>query len=635
MKHVIVGTAGHVDHGKTALVKALTGIDTDRLKEEKERGITIDIGFAHLTLPGGRKIGIVDVPGHERFVKNMVAGATGIDCVMLVIAADEGVMPQTREHLAICSLLGVKRGLVALTKIDLVDKDWLSLVMEDVTEFLHGSFLASAPIVAVSSVTGEGIGELLVALEECVKTVGEESDADVFRLPIDRVFTVKGFGTVVTGSVVGGRIAVGEEIVILPKGLKGRVRGLQSYGTSVEIAHRGQRAAINIQGLDRQEAQRGDVVCRPGTVVPSHRLDTRLEALPFNSREIKNRQIVRFHLGTCDVMARVVLIGREILEPGETGYAQFFLERPTVIVAGDRFVIRGYSPAITIGGGEVLDPLPRKYRKSTLGYREELETLEHGEGEEKVKVVINRGGWTGVGIKELVMRTGWSENWVKDILERLWSTKQAFLIEAEEKRSVSRPFYERVQKKVLQEIDSYHQKNSFKAGIPKEELRQLVGTFIPWRLFSLVLNDLEKEKRIVTEKDLVRSYGHRVTLANYEELCLLLEDRYLNAGLTPPTRREILEENVSVKGIETVLEIMIKEGTLIKVSEELYYHRKIIDQLREDYRALLMREGKATPLSFKEMTGLTRKFIIPLMEYFDAEKLTIRTGDHRILRGRG
>ncbi|MCX7981873.1 MAG: selenocysteine-specific translation elongation factor [Syntrophales bacterium] len=634
MEHVIVGTAGHVDHGKTALVKALTGIDTDRLKEEKERGITIDIGFAHLTLPDGKMIGIIDVPGHERFIRNMVAGASGIDCVILVVAADEGVMPQTREHLAICTLLGVRRGIIALTKVDLVDKDWLAMVREDVVEFTRGTFLAEAPIVAVSSTTGEGMVELLRALEECVNSVEAQYDIDIFRLPVDRVFTIKGFGTVLTGSVASGRIFLGEEVVILPKGLKGKVRGLQSYGLPVDKVARGQRAAINVQGIDRHDVERGDVVGPPGMLVPTFRLDVHLQILPTIGQEIKNRQIVRLHIGTSEVMARVVLIGREVLKPGDTSFAQFFLEKPTVTVAGDRFVIRSYSPITTLGGGEILDPMPRKYRRIMKSYEEELATVVSGPEEAKVKVMINRGGWVGANLRDIVIRTGISATRLKPILEKLGSSKEAFVMEEEEKRYVARSFFELLQKNIVQEVETYHQKNPMKAGISKEELRQLIGKFIPLRLFVQALWDLEKAGSIVIERDLVRAFNHRVSLGKLEELQRYLETRYLKAGLTPPTKREILEENASTKETELVLEIMLKEGSLIKVNEELFFHRNVIDKLREDYRALLVKEGKATPLSFKEMTGLSRKFIIPLMEYFDLEKLTIRTGDYRILRNR-
>ncbi|HOJ51002.1 MAG TPA: selenocysteine-specific translation elongation factor [Syntrophales bacterium] len=635
MKHVILGTAGHVDHGKTALVKALTGIDTDRLKEEKERGITIDLGFAFLHLPSGKTIGIVDVPGHERFVKNMVAGATGIDCVVLVIAADEGVMPQTREHLAICSLLGVKKGLVALTKVDLVEKEWLALVTDEVREFTRGTFLEGAPIVPVSSVTGEGIEAFLVALDDCISKVEAESDSGVFRLPVDRVFTVKGFGTVLTGTIASGHITVGEEVVILPSGRRGKVRGIQNHGIPVERAYRGQRAAVNISGWDKSEAQRGDVLCRPGTLTPTHRLDTLLEFLPSNERDLKTRQLVRLHVGTCEVMARVVIIGRESVRPGEAAYAQLFLERPTAVMAQDRFVIRSYSPITTIGGGLVLDPLPKKYRKGFKGYEEELAILRQGEEEERVKVIVDRGGWAGVSLSELVMRTGIGISRLKTVIEALWSRQDAVVIEDDEKRSVSGRIYQLLQGNIREEIASYHEKNPLKEGVPKEELRQLLGGFISPRLFNRALAALEKSGVVTVERELVRLSQHRVSLDNLKELRQRLEDRYLRAGLMPPTRREVLEGNDAPPETEVVLELLTKEGVLVKVSEELYFHKEAIQRLWEDYRTLLLREGKATPLSFKEMTGLTRKFIIPLMEYFDAQKLTIRTGDYRILRGKG
>lgn len=634
MKHVIVGTAGHVDHGKTALVKALTGIDTDRLKEEKERGITIDLGFAHLSLSSGKTVGVVDVPGHERFVKNMVAGATGIDCVVMVIAADEGVMPQTREHLAICSLLGVKKGLVALTKIDLVDRDWLSLVEEDIRELTRDSFLAGAPIIPLSSITGEGIKEFLHALERIIETIEEEEDSGVFRLSIDRVFTVKGFGTVVTGSVTSGRIKVGEEVQILPTGRKGKVRGIQSHGVTVESASAGQRAAINIQGVDKSEVERGHVLCRAGTLIPSFRLDTWFQHLPSAEKEIKNRQIVRLHVGTSEIMSRLVLIGRDSLPPGEGVYAQMFLEKPATVMAGDRFVVRSYSPVTTIGGGHILDPLPRKYKKTMVAYESDLDTLRQGAPEERIKTIIRRAGWKGASTAEIIVRTGLGTSRVKPLLERMAGEKEVTLIEEDEKRAVSGDVLQSLKETTLEKIALYHRENPLKEGIPKEELRQLIGNFVPSRLFNHALGELEKLGKLVVEKERVRLPHHIVSLGSLETLRTRLEERYLKAGLTPPTKREILEEGLSPKEVEIVLEILIKEGVLAKVSEGLYFHRDNLNRLWEDYRQLLLREGKVTPLQFKEMTGLTRKFIIPLMEYFDAQKLTLRTGDYRILRGK-
>ncbi len=634
MKHVILGTAGHVDHGKTSLVKVLTGIDTDRLKEEKERGITIELGFASLKLPGGQMIGIVDVPGHERFIKNMVAGAAGIDLLALVIAADEGVMPQTREHMAICSLLGITRGVVALTKIDMVDKDWLALVEDDIRTFMNGTFLEGAPILPVSSMTGEGLPEFMNTLDRIVSGVHEKADAGIFRLPVDRVFTMKGFGTVVTGTLVSGHVKVGEEVEILPSGVKAKVRGLQIHNASEESAQAGQRTAINLQGIEKTAVMRGEILTRPGALQPTRRLDARLEYLKTNGKILKNRQLVRFHTGTNEIIARITILGQDIVEPGQTVHVQLFLEKPTVVLARDHFVIRSYSPVTTIGGGVILDPLVRKHRKNDPALPNDLALLYQGTDEERTDVILSRAGINGVRLPELVMRTGIAQNPLRRILETMYSRRQAILIDPEEQRVMSASLYGKLQEMMVREVQAYHEKNPLKEGMQKEELRSTVGGFIVPKLFNAALRDLEKAGRLLVDREHVRLPEHRVNLhGELDELRGFLVALYREAGLMPPTMREVLERYAGrAKQVGSVLEVMLKEAVLIKINEDLYYHKDVLDKLREDYRNLLIRDGKASPVTFKELTGLTRKFIIPLMEYFDMTKLTIRTGDFRILR---
>ena len=378
MKHIVMGTAGHVDHGKTALIKRLTGVDTDRLKEEKERGITIELGFASLSLPDGRVLGVVDVPGHERFVRNMVAGAAGIDLVVMVIAADEGVMPQTREHLQICTLLGIRKGFVALTKIDMVDEEWLTLVREDVREFLRGTFLEDAPVVPVSSLTGAGFPELIETIARVADEVEEAADVGLFRLPVDRVFTMKGFGTVVTGTLTSGRVTTGEEVEIYPAGLRARVRGIQVHNQPVDTAEAGQRTAVNLQGVDRAVIERGYLLAGKGALAVSQRLDCLYRHLAGAARKLKNRALVRLHTGTSEVMARMILLDRDELEPGEEANAQLVLDAPLAVVAGDRFVVRSYSPVTTVGGGVILDPLSAKHKRFAQEVLEEFRLLSGG-----------------------------------------------------------------------------------------------------------------------------------------------------------------------------------------------------------------------------------------------------------------
>ncbi len=634
MKHIIIGTAGHVDHGKTALIRVLTGIDTDRLKEEKARGISIELGFASLTLPSGQTFGIVDVPGHERFIKNMVSGAAGIDMVILVIAVDEGVMPQTREHLHICSLLGIKRGLVALTKIDLVDEEWLDLVNDDIRKFLKGTFLEESPIMPVSSVTGAGLGELLDALGKVASEIEEESDAGLFRLPVDRVFTMKGFGTVVTGTLISGDINVGEEVEILPQGVTAKVRGLQIHNESASSAEAGQRTAINLQGVEKATIERGDVLVRPKTLRSSRRLDAHIEYLSNNERKLKNRNLVRFHVGTNEVIGRIILLDREEMEPGSKSYAQIILESPIVAMARDRFVIRSYSPVTTTGGGIIIDSLPKKHKRNSEKVLREFDLLYRGADTERAAVIIERADIEGIDLLQLVMRTGIHQNLLKDILKTLCYKKQAIILDADEPRAVSYPVYENLLRRIILEIRAYHEKYPLKQGILKEELRNIAGQFVSPKLFNMAIRDLEGKGEIVVEKENLRAAGHRVDLhGELDDLRNEISNTYIIGGITPPTIKEVMEKFAGRKNMaESIVNLLLKEGSLIKINEDLYFHKEALQRLRENYKNLLLREGKATPASFKELTGLTRKFIIPLMEYFDMTKLTIRAGDHRILR---
>ncbi|HOK06690.1 MAG TPA: selenocysteine-specific translation elongation factor [Syntrophales bacterium] len=634
--NIILGTAGHVDHGKTTLVKALTGVDTDRLKEEKERGITIELGFAPLRLPGGANVAIVDVPGHERFVKNMVAGAAGIDLVALVIAADEGVMPQTREHLAICSLLGIRKGLVALTKVDMVDDEWRSLVMEDVREFLNDTFLRGAPIVPLSAVTGEGLPEFLAALTKVAAEVERRADLGIFRLPVDRVFTMKGFGTVVTGTLISGRTKVGADVEIMPAGIKAKIRGIQVHNEAVEGAEAGQRTALNIQGLDRTAIARGDILTDPGFLRPSRRLDIHLHYLEANPKALKDRSPVRFHAGTSEIIARLHLLGADSVPPGGETFAQLLLEKPTALVGGDHYVLRSYSPVTTIGGGVVLDPEASKHRRQEKTLERDLRTLLEGPAADKAAVILNRCGLHGATERQIVVRTGIARPRLRTILEDMFSKKEAFLVDPDERLAVAAAPYTNLRDTLLGAIHLYHEKNPLKEGMPREELRSTAGVYIHPRLFAMVLRDLEKADLVIVDREYVRLPQHRVKLAgDLEELSRIIPAVIKEAALAPPTVREIMERFPGrEKAVQDVLAVLIKDGILVKVTEDLYYDRGVLEDLKEDYRSLLLRDGKATPASFKELTGLSRKFIIALMEYFDRVKLTIRTGEHRILRGR-
>jgi selenocysteine-specific elongation factor len=634
MKHFIIGTAGHVDHGKTALIKAITGIDTDRLKEEKERGISIELGFASLTLPNGQTFGIVDVPGHERFIRNMVSGASGIDMVIMVIAADEGVMPQTREHLHICSLLGIKKGLVALTKIDMVTDEWLDLVKDDIHEFLKGTFLEPSPVIPVSSTTGAGLEPLLDALGRVASEIEGGADAGIFRLPVDRAFTMKGFGTVVTGTLISGDIRLGEEVEILPTGVTAKVRGIQIHNQSATVAEAGQRTAINLQGVEKDTIVRGDVLARPRTLKPSSRLDVYMQYLSNNSRRLKNRNLVRFHVGTNEVIGRIILLDREDMEPDAKAPAQVVLESPLVAMARDRFVIRSYSPVTTIGGGIIADPFPKKHKRNSKKVIHEIDLLHSGSDTERVAIIVERSGIDGIDISELEMRTGIHQNILKSVLNSLSSKRQVVVLDIDESRVISSSIYQSLQGRILLEMRAYHERYPLKEGISKEELRSTAGQFARPKLFNMAVRELEKRGDIVVDRESVRLSGHRVDLkGELEDLRSKIAQIYMDAGLTPPSIKELMEKYTGQKGLaESVINVMLKEGSLIKINEDLYFHKEVLNKLREDYKNLLTRDGKATPASMKELTGLSRKFIIPLMEYFDLTKLTIRAGDHRILR---
>jgi selenocysteine-specific elongation factor len=638
MKHIVMGTAGHVDHGKTALIKRLTGVDTDRLKEEKERGITIELGFASLTLPGGRILGVVDVPGHERFVRHMVAGAAGIDLVVLIIAADEGVMPQTREHLQICTLLGIRKGFVALTKIDMVDNEWLTLIREDVREFLRGTFLEEAPVVPVSSLTGDGFPELLQTIEQAAGEVEEAADVGLFRLPVDRVFTMKGFGTVVTGTLISGKVTTGQEVEVSPVRLRARVRGIQVHNRSVETAEAGQRTAINLQGIERAAVERGHLLAGPDTLVPSQRLDVVYRHLASVGRKMKNRTLVRLHTGTSEIMARSILLDRDELEPGGEGYAQLVLESPLAAVAGDRFVVRSYSPMTTIGGGIIVDPLPAKHKRSAEAILQEFRRLVGGTEAERVATVLARAGMGGITESRLIVRTGIRGKELRRILEGMFSTKEAVLVDRDEMRVLSQLVYGDLQVNILQELQTYHERFPLKDGLSREELRTMLGLGegVGQKIFGMALRDLEKRGELVAEKENIRLTGHHVQLK--EEMGNLREALsavYREGGLAPPTAREVLERFPDrKKEIASLIQVMTREGDLVRISEDLHFHREALARLREDYRQLLLQEGQATPASFRDLTGLSRKFIIPLMEYFDMTRLTMRAGDHRILRER-
>jgi len=632
MKQVILGTAGHIDHGKTSLIKAISGIDTDRLKEEKERGITIELGFAYLELPGGQLLGIVDVPGHEKFIKNMVAGATGIDIVAMIIAADEGVMPQTREHLEICKLLDIKNGIVVLTKVDMVDEDWLKLVREDLAGFFSGTFLENAPIVEVSSVTGQGIDKLLKTLDDLVKKIPERDMGNFFRLPIDRVFTIKGFGTVVTGTTISGSINTGEEVTIYPQCIPSKIRGIQVHNHETSQVRSGQRTAINLQGLEKAEIQRGNILAARDALRPTHMVDVRFDLLQSASKKLKNRSKCRFHTGTAEIMGTIILLDRDELEKGETCFAQIRLDEPTAVLMGDRFILRSYSPVRTIGGGKILNPMPARKKRFSEESIRELKIFDSGELKEKAEECIRMGKFHGREISEARFLLNAGEKRLEETLKTLSAQKKIIQYNKENRSFIHGEYLKKAVDEMLAMVKQYHAEFPLKAGIVKEELRSRSSVAGNQRLFNYIIANLISDGTFEQDKELLRLKGHRVTFAEDQaKIRSEMEDIYSRGGIQPPYFSELKDRFPSADA-SSILEVLVKDGVLVKVKEDLYFHHEALSDLEKRLTAFLREKGEISTPQFKEMTGASRKYTIPVIEYFDRTQVTVRVGDNRVLR---
>lgn len=621
-----------MDHGKTALVKALTGINTDRLKEERERGISIELGFASFLFPGGLKAGIVDVPGHERFIKNMLAGAGGIDLVLLVIAADEGIMPQTREHLDIIQLLQVNKGVVALTKIDLVDREWLELVNQEVQDFLKETALAKAPVIPVSSVTGEGLPELLAAIEQVAQEVRPKLMEGPVRLPVDRVFTVTGFGTVVTGTLLAGTLRIGESVGILPQGITSRVRSLQVHGKKVEAAVAGQRVAVNLAGVEVEQAGRGSVVTGPGSLVPSYLLDTRLYLLKSAGRNLKNRARIRFYLGTKEALGRVKLLDREELEPGGQAYAQLELEEIIVATKGDPFVIRSYSPMRTIGGGMVVDPAPRKHKRFRQEVITSLSTREKGSAADLVEqYLINTPA--PAGINEVAGGTGLQNNEAGLAVAKLIEQEKARTIPGEGRDYfMSEVVYRKWAGEITGLLKSYHKDFPLREGFPKEEMRSRRFPALSNKLFQFLLQDMEYE-------GLLQNFPKTLSLPSFTpqpdreqaELIKQIEHEVNKNGFQPPFWSEICRKlELDDASAQEILQYLLRKYVLVKLGDDLYFHRDALAEARRLVKAHLAAKGEISLGETRDILGTSRKFTLPLLEYFDREKVTRRAGDKRL-----
>lgn len=630
MKSVIVGTAGHIDHGKTALVKALTGIDADRLEEEKRRGITIDLGFAHLDLPtpGGEllRLGFVDVPGHERFVRNMLAGVGGIDLVLFVIAADESIKPQTREHFDICHLLSVRRGITVLTKSDLVDRDTLDVVRLEVEEFLRGSFLAPHPIIPVSSLTGTGIDELKQALIAAATDVTARDPAALVRLPIDRVFTMKGFGTVVTGTLVSGTITKEDELEVLPGGKRVRVRGVQVHGQTATQAVAGQRTALNLAGLTTEELSRGLTLTAPGTLRVTSRADVSLTLLP-SARPLKDRSRVHFHVYTSEMVATVFLHGDKAFLPGQTAMAQLRLAEPALLLPGDRFILRQFSPVLTIGGGEVLDAFPVR-KTPEAQFVTFLKTMEGGLPEQVLLARIARRGSSGLDRTDAIAETGWPTTRVQGHLSEF--AAQEKIVPCGE-RFLTAEAFRSVREEMLGAFAQFHRENPLSEGINREALREELG-YSP-AIFAATLDALVRAGKVAASGELVHIAGRGVEMKDEEaESKRMIENAFVVSGLKVPSLRDVLAGlKIDQRRAQKIVTLLLRDKILVKVADDLVFHRDALHSLRTRLAEEKTKSPRMDVARFKDLTGVTRKYAIPLLEYLDREHITRRVGDARVI----
>ncbi len=622
MRNIVVGTAGHIDHGKTALVRSLTGIDTDRLEEEKRRGISIDLGFAHLELPPDIRLSFVDVPGHERFIKNMLAGVGGIDLVLFVIAADESIKPQTREHFEICRLLRIPTGVVALTKVDLVDSDIAGLVRLEVEEFVRGSFLEGADMVPVSATTGQGLGDLKDALRRAARRVSAKDTSRWFRMPVDRSFSMRGFGTVVTGTLVSGSVEVEQEIEVYPTGKRVRVRGIQVHGTAVQKATAGQRTALNLAGVEVGDVARGMALAERGRFEVTLIVDARFELLA-GAPPFAHGSPVHFHSGTAEVEAQVRLLDPPAtLAPGQSGYARFILREPLLLLPSDRFIVRMFSPVFTIGGGEVLDiKMNTRTRRASAAVR--LRQLDGAGMAARIEMLVRESRY-GLGEAELIARTGV----MPDELRKVANSGAFFLITDPQFLLVDRGWASDAGKKLHETVRAFHQQSPLAPGIAKEDLRARVAPESPIFLLDALLKTM---KTLTVEGEIVRLTSHRVAFRQDEEEALAkIEGAFAAAGLAVPSTAEVLAKS-GVEGARarTLLQILLKNHKLVRMGDDLVFHDSAIGKLRQ---LLALRKGQRFGVpEFKEWTGISRKYAIPLLEFLDREHVTRREGDVRVV----
>lgn len=634
MKHIVIGTAGHIDHGKTTLIKALTGRNTDNLKEEKERGISIDLGFTYFDLPSGRRGGIIDVPGHEKFIKNMLAGVSSIDLVLMVIAADEGIMPQTKEHLQILQLLNVKKGIIVITKIDLVDNQWLDMVIEEVKEEMKGTFLQDAKIQLVSSTTKEGLEELVNAIDSITEEVESKNTVGSLRLPVDRVFSVSGFGTVVTGTILNGSIKEGDMVEIYPSKIQCKVKGIQVHDEKVKLAEAGQRSALNLSNIKVKDIRRGDVVSAVDSMEPSLMVDCNLHYLQSNNRPLENRQRVRLHHGTSELLCRVIILDKQEIKPGENAYVQLRLESPIACKKDDRFVIRNYSPMYTIGGGIIIEPLSKKAKQFDQGHIDELKIKESGSTESILENIIENLS-PKFPDKSLIQKSiDLKPNIIEEKINNL--KQHGKIIEL---LMDNNPIYIHVKymdekvKLMVHQLEKFHMDNPLKVGMTKEEIKSKVfGKGLKQKIYDEILH-------ILAEKSIININGNYISLNTFsikytkeqkeikEKLILI----YNKAGFSPPKYEELASKEKDKKIFKMVYDSLIENGEIIKINEDIALSLSSYNKAKDIVIRYINEKGSITLSEFRDLLNTSRKYAVAIIEYFDYIKLTKRVDDKRVL----
>lgn len=631
MAHVIIGTAGHIDHGKSTLIRRLTGIETDRLKEEKKRGITIELGFAYFDLPSGKRCGIVDVPGHEKFIKHMLAGAGGIDIVLMVIAADEGIMPQTKEHIDILNLLGIKNGIVCLTKADTVEKDWLEMMKVDVAEKLEGSFLEGAPIIELGLGDDEGLNELKQRLDELALTLEKPDSKGMARLPIDRVFSLTGFGTVVTGTLIEGKISVGDKLTLYPEMVEARVRNIQVHSEDVTTAYSGQRVAINIANLKVDEISRGNVLAAPGSMKVSYIVDADISLLPDAPRSLNNWSRLRIYYGSNEVLARLVLLDREELKPGEKAFVQLRLEEESALKYGDRFVIRFFSPLETLGGGTILDPNANKHKRFREDVIEALMRKSEADHSSIVEDLIIKHSKDFPTVSQLVELSGKDEASVKATIDEL--KEAGNVIELSSKSFIHRLFLEEKEAELLELLSKFYAKEPLKIGINKDEVRTKLFAKIKPKQFEEILNIYFKGHKFEDRGKVISTAGRKIEYdAKQAAVRKRILDKFLADGFNPENIREAMQAMQLKKTDSDVLESMVEAGEMLRLTEAIYLHSDYYKKALELLKKEMEEKGSITLATFRDLISSSRKIAMALLDHFDAIGLTYRDGDIRKLK---